>query len=261
MTLGFALTWLVYIWIYSLQARGLSAAALGMSDMHMNDMNIYWSFPILQASGMTGLAFAYVSVFLGLQQTGSGRVRLLPFSPQRTNLYHQQVSVLVLTLVVIHVTATAFDAMGDNWRTVLLLNQWRKDWPEAVLGYNTGIVAAYLLVVLGPTFYVRRLVGSARWQVLHRFVAVFYILSFWHAMILGLDVAFYTWIRPLMWLSQIPLLALLIDRLQALSSSQKTVQRKLLRFGYRGLAAISAGAIGAILALVATGHSGFIKTV
>lgn len=259
---GVVPTVLICLGIYHLQAHGLSAAAISMaSSMNMADMRKYWAFPILQASGLTGIAFAYVSVILGLMQMG-GINRPSPAAYQRLNLYHRYVSLLVVALVVIHVIATVFDAMGDSWKTVLIPGQWvQNGWPEGAFGYNLGIIATYLLLLLGPTFYVRRLVGSARWYVLHRFAAVFYVLSFWHAMVLGLDVAYYGWLRPAMWLLQIPLLVLLMVRLQAVTFRPSSDRRMLVVAICGGLLVASAAAIVAILALVLTGHSGFIQNV
>jgi len=261
--LGCSTTLLVYLWLYKLQSYGQSAAALAMSEMDMKDMQKYWSFPILQASGLTGLVFAYFSVLLGLGQSGSAFPRI-PWSHEQLNRYHRHVSLLVVALVIVHMAATAADAMGDSWKTVLIPSEWAQAWPEAVWGYNTGIVASYLLVVLGPTFYVRGVVSAARWRFLHRFVLAFYILSFWHAMILGLDIAYYAWIRPTMWLSQIPLLYLLGKRLQRSIRDRDGatgLKQALMRLICRALVAASAIAGIAILTVVISGHSDLIATV
>ena len=44
--------------IWQLQAQGRSAAALAMPSEHMGSMARFWAFPLLQASGLTGLVFA-----------------------------------------------------------------------------------------------------------------------------------------------------------------------------------------------------------
>jgi hypothetical protein len=44
-------------------------------------------------------------------------------------------------------------------------------------------------------------------------VIIFYPFSIWHALILGVDIGYHPWISPLIWLAQIPLLALFIRRL------------------------------------------------
>ena len=177
--------------IYALQSVGKSAAAIAMAaDMNMRDMAIFWSFPILQASGLTGLLFAYVAALLGLWQAtlkGAGRAP----GPWLDRL-HRHVALLVVGLVLVHILATSLDAMGDSWRTVLIPGTWaRQGWPQAVTGYNTGILAVYLLLLAAPSFYLRSWLGAHRWRLLHRLVLVFYLLTIWHAMILGLDLAYY----------------------------------------------------------------------
>jgi predicted ferric reductase len=179
--------------------------------------------PILQASGLTGLFFAYFSIVLGLLQSGR-TPSWFPLSYRQVDRLHRQLGLLILGLVAVHVVATALDAMGDSWQTVLIPGPWAYlGWPQAVLGYNLGIFAIYMLVLTAPTFYLRRMIRPDRWRFIHRFVLIFYLLSFWHALILGLDVGSYGWIRPVMWIAQIPLLALFIQRLQQPRQNQQNL--------------------------------------
>ena len=261
---GVAVTMVLYVRIARLQAHNRSPAAVAMSSMHMNNMTKYWSFPVLQASGLAGLLFAYLTAILGLQQSGRA-VSWFPLSYRQIDRAHRQLSLLVIGLVAVHVLATALDAMGDSWKTVLIPGQWAaQGWPQAVWGYNAGIFAIYILVLVAPTFYLRHMIGIRRWRFLHRFVLVFYGLSLWHALILGLDIGHYPWLRPVIWLLQVPLLALFIRRLRSpLRSDHKLPPgRRLAVTAVRyGLQAASAAAIIAIAALVLSGHSGFIATV
>ena len=261
---GVVVTLVLYVWIARLQSQDRSPAALSMSSMGMSNMSKYWSFPVLQASGLAGLLFAYLTALLGLQQSGRA-VSWFPLSYRQIDRAHRQLSLLVIGLVAVHVLATALDAMGDGWKSVLVPGQWASQgWPQAVWGYNTGIFAVYVLILVAPTFYLRRMVGLSRWRFVHRFVLVFYGLSVWHALILGLDVGYYSWVRPLIWLLQIPLLVLLIRRLRSpLRSDRKiTGGRRLALLAVRhGLQVVSAAAIVAIVALLVTHHSGFIATV
>ena len=261
---GVAVTLALYVWIARLQAHNDSPAAISMSSMHMNNMTKYWSFPVLQASGLAGLAFAYLGAILGLQQSGRA-ASWFPLSYRQIDQVHRQLSLLVIGLVAVHVLATALDAMGDSWKTVLIPGQWASlGWPQAVWGYNIGIFAVYLLVLVAPTFYLRRMIGVRRWRFLHRFVLVFYGLSLWHALILGLDIGAYSWVRPAIWVLQVPLLILLIRRLRSPLRSDRKMSpgRHLAVLAVRyGLQAASAAAIVAIASLVLTGQSGFIATV
>ena len=261
---GILPTLLLAVVIAYLQARDESAAALAMPEMHMKNIAVYWSFPILQASGLTGLFFAYFSIVLGLLQAGK-TPEWFPLSYRQIDRFHRQLGLLIIGLVAVHVVATAFDAMGDSWQTVLIPGEWALlGWPQAVLGYNLGIFAIYILALTAPTFYLRRIIRADRWRFIHQFVLIFYVLSFWHALILGLDVGSYGWIRPVMWGTQIPLLALFIQRLLEPRNSRRNLspaQQLLLKVIRYGLVVLSGAGIVAILVIVVSGQSGFIPTV
>ncbi len=254
---------LIYQYIYHLQSLNKSAAALGMPKMGMQDMNKFWSFPILQASGLVGLVTAFLSVLLGLQQSRRA-VGWLKLNYRTIDQLHRQIALLTLVLVVVHAIATAYDAMGDSWRTVLWFNGWANEktgWPQAVWGYDTGILAFYLILILGPTFYIRRKIGVSLWKYAHRFILVFYIGSVWHAMILGLDMSHYGWIRPTVWILQIPLLWLLASRFKELVEKNATVKTSIKYLTSQLVVAISYLAIIASLVIVLTGHSDFIANI
>lgn len=262
--IGLAATLAVAARIYELQSAGKSAAAIAMAaDMNMRDVKTFWSFPLLQASGLVGLLFAYVAALLGLWQANlkaAGRMPKRWLEP-----LHRHVALMVVGLVLVHMLATSLDAMGDSWRTVLIPGTWaQKGWPKAVTGYNTGIAAAYVLLLVAPSFYLRRFLGTRRWRLLHRLVLVFYLLSIWHAMILGLDLAYYAWLRPLIWLAQIPLLILLMRRLYpsiVTNPSRIGLRALLVRIACAGLFFFSAATAAGVIFLVLTGRSGFIPTV
>jgi methionine sulfoxide reductase heme-binding subunit len=210
-----------YAWILGLQAEGKSAAALNMPDMGMTDVGKYWAFPVLQASGLIGLLFAYGTIVVGLMQSSRYAKRF------GLHQLHRQLSLMVIGFVLVHVAATVLDAMGQTWITVLIPGQVASTgWPEAEWGFNTGIFALYALLLTAPTFYLRRRIGVGRWKILHRFVLAFYVLSLWHALLLGLDISHYQWIRAAIWLAQLPLQALLALRLREKTVVSGRTQRR-----------------------------------
>jgi sulfoxide reductase heme-binding subunit YedZ len=247
-----------YVVIYHLQAQGRSAAAVGMSSMHMEQMGVYWAFPILQASGIASLIWAYAGVLLGLLESGT-QPAWWPWRRERTDRIHRQISLLVIGLILVHAVATVFDAMGDGWLSAFV--PWQQSWTEATFAYNLGIFALYVAVLVGPTYYLRRRIGPVRWRFVHRFALLVYILSVWHTLLLGLDVNYYPWARPLTWLAQIPLLVLFIRRLLH-PARQAARARHAWSTGLRyGLAGLSVAAVVAISVLVVTGHATFPATV
>jgi hypothetical protein len=94
---GVLTTLLLCAGIAYLQALGQSAAAQAMPDMGMQNMALYWLFPILQASGLTGLFFAYVSVLLGLLQSGRA-TSWFPMSYRQIDRFHRHLALLVIAI-------------------------------------------------------------------------------------------------------------------------------------------------------------------
>ena len=109
---GVVSTGVLYLLIRHLQGEGRSAAALAMSSMHMQNLHKFWSFPLLQASGLTGLVFAYLSVALGLQQSSRGLPQLR-LSYRQIDRLHRQISLLVISLVM----STSWRRRWTRWAT------------------------------------------------------------------------------------------------------------------------------------------------
>ena len=261
--IGFVAFTVLYLFILHLQSQDRSAAALGMSSMHMNKLRTFWSFPILQASGLVGIVTAYFAVLLGLQQSRRA-VGWLKLDYRTIDSLHRQIALLTLGLVIVHAVATVFDAMGDSWRTVFWVNGWanaKTGWPAAVWGYDVGIIAFYALLLLGPTFYLRRKIGVNNWKYLHRFVLIFYIGSIWHSLILGLDMSYYKWVRPLTWLLQIPLFWLLAKRFKELAKKNENIKSGSKYLISQALVGIAYAGILAVLVIVFSGNSDFIANI
>jgi hypothetical protein len=98
--IGIVSTAALTIAIWQLQSQGRSPAALAMQSEHMANMHKFWAFPLLQASGLTGLVFAYLSVLFGLQQSARG-LSWLPLSYRQIDRLHRQISLLVIGLVLV----------------------------------------------------------------------------------------------------------------------------------------------------------------
>ena len=246
--LGFFSVVPIYAWIAALQSQGDSAAALSMPTMGMTRMTVFWAFPVLQASGLAALLWAYAGVALGLAESGR-TTRWLPLRRRELDQLHRNISLLVIGLITVHLVATSLDAMGDSLTTVLVPQQ--EGWTAARWAYDLGIVAFYLSLLLGPTYYLRRFIGTRVWRFAHRFVVVVYILSVWHTLIIGADIQHYGWMRPALWLAQVPLLALLCYRLLAPAARSRSGAAVVARYG---VALASAAAVVAIVGIVATGH-------
>jgi sulfoxide reductase heme-binding subunit YedZ len=59
--------------------------------------------------------------------------------------------------------------------------------PYRPLATGLGQIAAYGMLALGATFYVRRHIGTARWRSAHRWLPLFWLLALAHGLLVGTD--------------------------------------------------------------------------
>ncbi len=74
-----------------------------------------------------------------------------------------------------------------------------------------GILAGYLALVLGPTFYLRRRIGARRWRRIHQATVLVYVLAVMHSLGSGTDGAS-LWFKAMVVGTALPILALLLFR-------------------------------------------------
>ena len=75
-----------------------------------------------------------------------------------------------------------------------------------------GIVAGWMLVLLGLSYYARARIGVKRWRALHRFTALAWVLGLAHSLGEGTD-AGQTWFLACAAVVAVPALVLLAIRL------------------------------------------------
>lgn len=196
------LYFIIYKVLYNLQSLGLSAAALSMSEeMDMKDMTVFWSFPILQSSGIIALLLAYLSFFMGL----AGSL----FKIRNYAQVHRALALSCGAYIILHLYGVINDAMGDDWRTIFFFNEWKlKGWPDGAEGYNYGIGGFYIYLILGPSYYLFSRTLKNYWLFGHGFIVVFYIGSFIHAYLIGLDLRYYPLMSNIFIFMQIPVVIL-----------------------------------------------------
>jgi methionine sulfoxide reductase heme-binding subunit len=59
--------------------------------------------------------------------------------------------------------------------------------PYRPLATALGQIAAYGMLGLGATFYVRRRIGTRRWRAAHRWLPVFWLMAVAHGLLVGTD--------------------------------------------------------------------------
>lgn len=121
---------------------------------------------------------------------------------------HEQVALAALVAIGAHGVLL----LGDAWLnpgvigiTVPFTLEYRPVWT------GLGILAGYLALLLGPTFYWRRKIGAKRWRQIHRATVVVFVLAVLHSLGSGTDGAS-TWFRVMVLGSAALVLSLVIFR-------------------------------------------------
>jgi hypothetical protein len=163
---------------------------------------------LVSASGATALAWSYAGLLLGLL-VGTRLPRSLVRHRHRMLGWHRRLNLTVIGLMATHVAAFALGTPGASW-VVALVPQTSA---VSSFGYTLGVLSLYGAVVLGPSYYLRRRLGPHVWLVAHQLAALVYALALWHALALGPHVRVAGPWRVVVWVAQLPLLALFALRL------------------------------------------------
>ena len=138
-----------------------------------------------RASGL--LALILVTLSAGLALAVANRLVRNP----DVRVYHQQLSVCAIFMIGLH----GVTLLGDPWLhpaptgiAVPFSLSYRPLWT------GLGIIAGYLALVFGLTFYIRQRIGRRLWRRLHRLIIVAYILAVAHTLGAGTD-ASTIWLR------------------------------------------------------------------
>jgi sulfoxide reductase heme-binding subunit YedZ len=158
-----------------------------------------------RAAGVVALIAASLAVSLGLMmggRLGSGRKPDL-------RVTHEALSLATLGALAVHALAL----LGDTYMkpgladlTLPFVSGYQRVWTTA------GIVAGWILILLGVSYYFRGRIGPARWRSLHRFTALGWLLGVVHSVGEGTD-ASAAWFLVAAAAVVLPASALLVARL------------------------------------------------
>ncbi|GAA1106781.1 ferric reductase-like transmembrane domain-containing protein [Nocardiopsis composta] len=237
-----------------------------LDDAHR--YRFYWA---CQAFGWSGLLWAWISVLLGLlRATAPGRWTVLPHAG--IERWHRVTGITTVGLMLGHALAFLFELLredaegGGGGALAAFADVFVPGWYDSGTGQVAillGLIAFYLAIPLGFSFYLRWWTGPRLWRVLHRFVIAVYVLSVWHTLLYGTNVWFDGGLRTAVWLLQLPVALLLLARLLApLRPGERLTAADLRGPGrWRALArlagrAAAALAVPALLLVAATGRDG-----
>jgi hypothetical protein len=203
-------TALIDAWLVSRARQGLSAAGFLMPKMHMENVNRYWAYTLAQAFGVSAFVWAWVGTLVGLC-TATRQPTWMPFSRATWVSTHRELSWSVIVLTFAHTLLFRWDAMGDTLAGSFI--PYMQFYKPGRFDETLGIVAFYLMIALGPTYYLRLRLGTRLWRIAHRFTIAVYALGVWHTFVTGSDVHYRGAMRLALWLLQLPIALALLWRL------------------------------------------------
>jgi methionine sulfoxide reductase heme-binding subunit len=135
-----------------------------------------------RASGIAALVTASLAVSCGLLLALRLPIVRRHFAELRGA--HQTLANATFALIGVHAVALLFDPVLKPGLVGLLVPFAAPYRPVATA---LGQVAAFGILGLGATFYVRRRIGTARWRSAHRWLPVFWALAVAHGLLVGSD--------------------------------------------------------------------------
>jgi sulfoxide reductase heme-binding subunit YedZ len=168
-----------------------------------------------RAAGTLALLFSSVAVGVGLSMGG----KLIKGRGTDLRTMHEALSMATIVAIVVHAVALLGDTfMHPNLAdiTIPFVSSYMTAWT------TIGIVAGWMMIILGLSFYARARIGQQRWRTLHRFTALAWILGLAHSLGEGTD-AGQLWFLVATGIVALPAAALLFVRLSGRRAAPRTV--------------------------------------
>lgn len=166
------------------------------------DEHLFWIAS--RAAGIATLLLSSAAVGVGLTMRG----RLVKGRGLDLRAAHEALSLATLVALLVH----AVTLLGDSFLSPSVLDLaipfasgYKEPWT------SIGIVAGWVLVALGVSYYFRARIGVARWRRLHRWTAVAWLAGIAHSLGEGTD-AGTAWFLVCTAIAIVPALLLLVVR-------------------------------------------------
>lgn len=137
-----------------------------------------------RASGVVALVLVTVSVMIGLAM--AGKVLRVPGLSRKLMAVHEQTALAGLIAISVHVITLLGDPFLDPGVSGIAV-PFAMDFETLFTGL--GVIAAYLALLLGLSYYARRRIGTRLWRKAHRATVLVYALGLVHALGAGTDTA------------------------------------------------------------------------
>ena len=174
--------------------------------MRVDPTNYIW-WLVSRSAGIVALGLISLAVLIGL--TMSTKILQRPGLGRKLAHLHEHITLVAMAAIVVH----GATLLGDKWLHAGvkgLIVPFTMAYRPLYTGL--GIVAAYLALLLGLSFYVRRRIGTKLWRKLHRATAIVWVLGVVHTIGAGSD-ASTVWLRAVMLVTGAPIVFLLLVRI------------------------------------------------
>jgi methionine sulfoxide reductase heme-binding subunit len=182
-----------------------------MATVIATDTGPYLFWILSRAAGSAALVLSSMTVCVGLLAGG----RIVKGHRQELRVTHEALSLAALGALVTH----GLSLLGDGYLhpglaglAIPFVGSYRTVWT------SMGIIAFWVLLALGLSYYARSRIGVQRWRTLHRFAALAWLLGLAHSLGEGTD-AGQTWFLAMVSFAAVPALILLVARLLELRAT------------------------------------------
>ncbi|MBJ7469857.1 MAG: ferric reductase-like transmembrane domain-containing protein [Solirubrobacteraceae bacterium] len=161
-----------------------------------------------RASGIVALLCVTISVAIGLMM--AGKISRRPGMAKALMGVHEQTALAGLLAIAVH----GITLLGDAWLNpgpAGVVVPFVMDYRPVFTGL--GIIAGWLAVLLGLSFYFRRRIGTKRWRSLHRATLLVWVLGVIHTIGAGTD-GQSTWMLAFVAVSSAVIVPLLVLRMR-----------------------------------------------
>jgi methionine sulfoxide reductase heme-binding subunit len=169
-----------------------------------------------RSAGIVAFVLITTAVVLGLLM--ASKMTRRPGLKRTLVKIHEQIALTALVAIGLHGVLL----LGDGWLkpgvtgiTIPFTLEYRPIWT------GMGILAGYLALLLGPSFYWRRRIGARRWRQIHRATVVVFVLAVLHSLGSGTDGGS-TWMRVMVLASAALVLVLIVFRYASTARRAKT---------------------------------------
>lgn len=162
--------------------------------------DLWWL--VSRASGVIAVVLLSAAVLLGLAM--AARALRQPSRRRAAMRLHEDLALVSLVAIAVH----GLTLLGDSWLKPGLAGiAVPFAMPYRPLATGLGVLAGYLALLLGPSFYVRKRISAKRWRKLHRLTPLAWVLAAIHTLTAGSD-AGTLWLRAVV-MAPLPVLAYL----------------------------------------------------